>query len=60
MARRKAQKNRYELTMQDGSKQTVIASSYNTAINACHTFCVPAVQVQRVTADGRRKKIKNV
>lgn len=57
---RSAQKNRYELTMADGSKQTIIASSYNMAINACHTFCVPATQVQRINANGTKKKIKNV
>lgn len=57
---RSAQKNRYELTMADGSKQTIVASSYSMAINACHTFCVPAVQVQRINADGTKKKIKNV
>lgn len=57
---RREQKNRYELTMQDGSKQTIVASSYSMAINACHTFCVPATQVQRINADGTRRKIKNV
>lgn len=57
---RREQKNRYELTMQDGSKQIIIASSYSMAINACHTFCVPATQVQRINADGTRRKIKNV
>lgn len=57
---RSAQKNRYELTMQDGSKQVIVASSYSMAINACRTFCVPAVQVQRINADGTKKKIKNV
>jgi hypothetical protein len=46
--------------MADGSKQTIVASSYRMAINACHTFCVPAVQVQRINADGTKKKIKNV
>lgn len=58
--RRKAQKNRYELTMQDGSKQTIVANSYNMAINACHAICVPAVQIQRINANGTKKKIKNV
>ena len=58
--RRNAQKNRYELTMQDGSKQTIVANSYNMAINACHALCVPAVQVQRICADGKRKKLHNV
>lgn len=57
---RSAQKNRYELTMQDGSKQVIVASSYSMAINACRTFCVPAVQVQRINADGTKKKIKNI
>ena len=57
---RREQKNRYELTMQDGSKQIIVASSYSMAINACHTFCVPATQVQRINADGTRRKIKNV
>lgn len=57
---RREQKNRYELTMQDGSKQIIVASSYSMAINACHTFCVPATQVQRINADGSRRKIKNV
>lgn len=57
---RKSQKNRYELTMQDGSKQTIVASSYSTAINACHTFSVPAVQVQRINKNGERRKVKNV
>jgi hypothetical protein len=59
MARR-TQKNRYELTMQNGTKRTVIANSYNGAISACRTFCVPAVQVQRINANGKRKIIKNV
>lgn len=57
---RKSQKNRYELTMQDGSKQTIVASSYSAAINACHTFCVPAAQVQRINKNGERRKVKNV
>ena len=57
---RKSQKNTYELTMQDGSKQTIVASSYSTAINACHTFCVPAVQVQRINKNGEHRKVKNV
>ena len=57
---RKSQKNTYELTMQDGSKQTIVASSYSTAINACHTFCVPAIQVQRINKNGERRKVKNV
>lgn len=57
---RSAQKNRYELTMQDGSKQVIVASSYSMAINACRTFCVPAVQVQRINANGTKKKIKNI
>ena len=57
---RSAQKNRYELTMQDGSKQVIVASSYSMAINACRTCCVPAVQVQRINADGTKKKIKNI
>lgn len=57
---RSAQKNKYELTMQDGSKQTIIASSYTMAINACHTFCVPAVQVQRINRNGERRSVKNV
>ena len=57
---RKLQKNTYELTMQDGSKQTIVASSYSTAINACHTFYVPAVQVQRINKNGERRKVKNV
>lgn len=57
---RNIQKNRYELTMQDGSKQTIVANSYSMAINACHTFCVPAVQIQRINANGTKKKIKNV
>lgn len=60
MARRRTQKNRYELTMKDGSKQTIVANSYNEAINACHTFCVPAVQVQRINANGTRRTLKNV
>lgn len=58
--RRNAQKNQYELTMADGSKQTIVTSSYNMAINACHALCVPAVQVQRINANGTKKKIKNV
>lgn len=58
--RRNEQKNRYELTMRDGSKQTIIANSYNSAVKACHTFCIPAVQVQRICTDGTRRKIKNV
>ena len=57
---RSAQKNRYELTMQDGSKQVIVASSYSMAINACRTFCVPAVLGQRINADGTKKKIKNI
>ena len=57
---RSAQKNRYELTMQDGSKQVIVASSYSMAINACRTFCVPVVQVQRINANGTKKKIKNI
>ena len=57
---RSAQKNRYELTMQDGSKQVIVASSYSMAINACRTFCVPAVQVQRINVNGTKKKIKNI
>lgn len=57
---RSAQKNRYELTMQDGSKQTIVASSYSMAINACHAFCVPAVQVQRINRNGERRSVKNV
>ena len=60
MARRKTQKNRYELTMRNGAKQTIVANSYNEAINACHTFCVPAVQIQRINSNGTRKAIKNV
>lgn len=59
MARR-TQKNRYELTMQNGTKMTIVAKSYNEAINACHALCVPAVQLQRINANGTRKKIKNV
>lgn len=54
------QKNRYELTMSDGSKQTIIANSYSEAINACHAFCINAVQVQRICKNGITKKIKNV
>jgi hypothetical protein len=46
--------------MSDGLKQTIVASSYSMAINACHTFCVHAVQVQRINADETKKKIKNV
>lgn len=57
---RSAQKNRYELTMQDGSKQVIVASSYSMAINAYRIFCVPAVQVQRINANGTKKKIKNI
>lgn len=57
---RSAQKNRYELTMQDGSKQVIVASSYSMAINTCRIFCVPAVQVQRINANGTKKKIKNI
>ena len=57
---RSAQKNRYELTMADGSKQTIVASSYSMAINDCHTFCVPAVQIQRINANGTKKKVKNI
>ena len=57
---RSAQKNRYELTMADGSKQTIVANSYNEAINACHTFCVPAVQIQRINRNGERRSVKNV
>ena len=54
------QKNRYELTLSDGSKQTIIANSYSEAINACHVFCINAVQVQRICKNGITKKIKNV
>lgn len=57
---RSAQKNRYELTMADGSKQTIIANSYTEAINACHTFCVPATQIQRINRNGERRSVKNV
>ena len=57
---RSAQKNRYELTMADGSKQTIVASSYSMAINACHTFCVPATQIQRINRNGERRSVKNV
>lgn len=57
---RKAQKNAYELTHKNGTKSTVIANSYNDAINACHTFCVDAVQVQRIFSNGTKGKKKNV
>lgn len=58
--KRSAQKNRYELTMEDGSKQTIVASSYTMVINACHALCVPAVQVQRINRNGERRSVKNV
>ena len=58
--RRSAQKNQYELTMQDGSKQTITANSYNEAINACHIFHVPATQIQRINRNGERRKVKKV
>ena len=58
--KRSTQKNQYELTMHDGSKQTIIANSYNEAINACHTFCMPATQIQRINRNGKRKRVKNV
>jgi hypothetical protein len=58
--RKSAQKNRYELTMRDGSKQTIIANSYNEAINACHIFCMPATQIQRINRNGERRSVKNV
>ena len=59
MARR-TQKNRYELTHADGHKTTVVANSYNDAQRACHTFCVDAVQVQRIFSTGKRGAKKTV
>ena len=57
---RKTQKNRYELTHADGHKTTIVANSYNDAQRACHTFCVDAVQVQRLFSTGQRGATKNV
>ena len=57
---RSAQKNKYELTMQDGSKQIIVASSYTMVLNACRTFSVPATQVQRINRNGERRKVKNI
>ena len=57
---RRTQKNRYELTHADGHKTTIVANSYNDAQRACHTFCVDAVQVQRIFSTGKRGTKKNV
>ena len=55
-----AQRNRYELTHKDGSKSTVVANSYADVKKAVHTFCVDAVQVQRIYSTGKRGTTKNI
>lgn len=55
-----AQRNRYELTHKDGRKTEVVANSYRDVKRAVHTFCVDAVQVQRIYADGKRGSKQNI
>ena len=57
---RKTQKNRYELTHADGHKTTIVANSYNDAQRAFDTFCVDAVQVQRIFSTCNRCAKKTV
>ena len=56
----KAQRNKYELTHTDGHKTTVIANSYRSVQRAVKTFCVDAVQVQRIYGTGKRGSVKNI
>lgn len=56
----KAQRNKYELTHTDGHKTTVIANSYRSVQRAVKTFCVDAVQMQRIYGTGKRGSIKNI
>ena len=55
-----AQTNRYELTHKDGRKSIVVANSYRDVERAVRTFCIDAVQAQRIYSNGKRGSKQNI